>query len=67
MTPAALAEFLSRVAPHLITLGHALFDRHNGNVASAVAHLESTSAQLRAADAAIDAVAAAKFHPPSEP
>ena len=66
MTP-GFVEFLSRVAPHLITLGSALFDRHNGDVAGAVAHLESTAAQLRAVNAAMDAKAAAQFHPQGEP
>ena len=57
-------EFLARVAPHLITLAQALFDRTGGNVAHAASLLEATASDWRAERAAVDAAAAAKFHPP---
>ena len=60
-------EFLSRIAPHLMTLASALLDRTGGNVAHAVSILEATASDWRAARAAIDAAAAAKFHPQGEP
>ena len=57
-------EFLARVAPHLMTLASALLDRTGGNVAQAVSILEATASDWRAARAAVDAAATAKFHPP---
>ena len=60
-------EFLSRIAPHLITLAQSLFERTDGNVAHAASLLEATASDWRAARAAIDAAADAKFHPPGEP